>query len=281
MTPRVEGISRVVGIVPAAGYARRLGELGCSKELLPVRPPATPGGEPEPVCHTVLRALARAGIPRAVVVTRRGKEDIAARLGAGDRLGLSLDYVTLGESPSPVHSVAAGLELAPEAVVALGFADVLYDPPDPFTPMLDRLRRGRADVVLGLFPPTSDYVTERVDTAPDGVVVAIDPNPVDADERPTWTLAVWRPSFSRFLVDRVKEADAGAAPGEPERVSEARTSELSVGALIQIAIERGLRVESVQVSETPFLDIGDPERLAEARRRLARGGPPSAEAPSS
>ncbi len=268
MSPRGVG---VVGIVPAAGYARRLKDLERSKELIPVRPPATPGGEPEPVCHTVLRALARAGIPRAIVVIRRGKEDIAVHLADGRRLGLSLDYVTLAESPSPVHSIAAALELAGDAVVALGFADVLYDPPDPFTPMLDHLASGERDVVLGLFPPTTDYATERVDVGEDGAVARIDPRPDEADGRPTWTLAVWRPAFSRLLARSAGATGEKTPEGRsPEYGRAASSNELTVGAVIQAAIDRGMRVEGVRVSETPFLDIGDPKRLEEARRRVAR-----------
>ncbi len=38
-TARVERMARVVGVVPAAGHARRLSDLDSSKELLRVRAP--------------------------------------------------------------------------------------------------------------------------------------------------------------------------------------------------------------------------------------------------
>jgi glucose-1-phosphate thymidylyltransferase len=42
------------------------------------------------------------------------------------------------------------------------------------------------------------------------------------------------------------------------------TRELFVGDVVQAGIKRGLRVEGVPVSDTPFLDIGTPENLARA-----------------
>ena len=41
-----------------------------------------------------------------------------------------------------------------------------------------------------------------------------------------------------------------------------------MGDIFAAAIERGLSVQGEIVSEVPFLDIGTPEALAEAYRRL-------------
>jgi len=43
--------------------------------------------------------------------------------------------------------------------------------------------------------------------------------------------------------------------------------ELFVGDVVQAAIDHGMRVEAVQVSDEPFLDIGTGEDLVRAVRR--------------
>ena len=42
---------------------------------------------------------------------------------------------------------------------------------------------------------------------------------------------------------------------------------MSVGDVVQAAIDHGMRVEAVQVSDEPFLDIGTGEDLVSAVRR--------------
>jgi len=51
-------------------------------------------------------------------------------------------------------------------------------------------------------------------------------------------------------------------------VSDARTGALSVGDVFAAAIDSGLAVQGEIVSDVPFLDIGTPEALEEAYRRL-------------
>lgn len=276
MSPSRSHRRAVVGVLPAAGKATRLAGLEGSKELLPVLPPLDPGGKPRPVCHGVLRALARAGAERAVLVIREEKRDIPAALGGGEEVGLELSYVALVDSPSPAFSVDAAYELVADATVALGFPDVILGVEDPFTPLLARLEEAGEDLVLGLFPPAPGYATDRVEVEADGRVRAVDLAPGPDDPRSTWTLAVWRPRFSRFLHAAVREEarDGGPAAGRrpPRPQAAGQREELFLGRVVQRALTRGLSVGGVRVSDEPFLDVGNPERLREARRRLASGG---------
>lgn len=266
----------VVGVLPAAGKATRLGDLGGSKELLSVLPPLEPGGQPRPICHGVLRALTRAGAERAVVVIREEKRDIPAALGGGEDVGIPLSYVALADSPSPAFSIDAARDLVGDATVALGFPDVILGVEDPFSPLLARLEDAGEDLVLGLFPPAPGHATDRVDVEPDGTVRAVDLGAGPDDPRPTWTLAVWGSRFSEFLHDLVEEAAAQlrASPHEEgsEEAAVPEREELVLGRVVRRALERGLRVGGVQVATAPFLDVGNPERLREARRRLGSGG---------
>ena len=54
-----------------------------------------------------------------------------------------------------------------------------------------------------------------------------------------------------------------------QKASAATSPEISVGQVIQAAIDRELRVEAMQVSNEPYLDIGTPEDLLKAVKRFA------------
>lgn len=270
----------VIGVVPAAGRAERLEWLPCSKELLPLlRPGGRAAGEtesaahandlePGPVCYGVLRALARAGIERAYMTIRSGKWDVPAHLRGGDAVGLALSYLVLEDSPSAAHSIDAAYPFTADAIVAVGFPDVLLRVDDPFRPLLEQWHESEAEVVLGLFPPSPDYRTERVSLGEAGLVTAIDPVPVEEDEqddeRPTWTLAVWGPAFGRYLHEAVVAWDGAAAVAAD--VGGEAPDELVLGDVFRAALTERIAIDGLRVSEEPFVDIGDPDRLMAAMR---------------
>ena len=47
-----------------------------------------------------------------------------------------------------------------------------------------------------------------------------------------------------------------------------QSRELFIGKVIQEAINDGLRVEAIHVSDTPYIDIGTPDDLLRATKRL-------------
>lgn len=132
-----------VGVVPAAGHARRLSALDGSKEMLGV------GGRP--VMDYLVERM-RAAADELVVVTRPEKRDVVAH---ARELGLRV----VEESPATVsESLRLGLDGADDVLV--GFPDTIWEPEDGFVRLLDGL--WGADVVLGVFrseePQRSDVV---------------------------------------------------------------------------------------------------------------------------
>jgi glucose-1-phosphate thymidylyltransferase len=75
----------------------------------------------------------------------------------------------------------------------------------------------------------------------------------------TWGIAVWAPVFTEFLHEHLAPLKGLAAAHD----------ELSVGDVLQAAIDKGLRVKGLQVSDEPYLDIGTPEDLPTAVTRCA------------
>ncbi len=232
-----------VAVIPAAGVGSRLdGAVTDSKEVAHI------GGKPL-IAH-LLDRLARASVTEAVVVLRKGKEDIPAALAEYGEVDLT--YVVIDESPSELHSVIAGVRAAEGRVVALGYPDILFEPTDSYSVLLHRLDDTNADLVIGLFPTDQP---ERVDmVALDGrgrptEVVIKQP---DRGLRYSWSIAAWSPGFSSYLTEF---AAGQRGPLEP-----------SVGDVVQATINDGLVVDAVRFEKGSYLDVGTPGDLAEARR---------------
>ena len=252
----------VVGLVPAAGTASRLGVRSGSKELLRVwRRPGTPTTEAEPVIRCLLAALEAAGAERALIVIRVGKDDIPAALGAASGDGMPLEYVRVSSSPSPPFTLDAAVPLIGDATVVLGLPDILFEPREAAGRVLERLVRTGADLALGLFPHPVIRRADVVELKADGTIGAVDRSGACVPGVLSWALAAWRASFTTFLHDFV----AGIAAEDP------RAGALGLGDVVNAAIAGGLAVTGEVVSDDTFLDVGTPEGLEEARRKQARG----------
>lgn len=237
---------RPIAVIPAAGLGLRLGAQG-SKEIVDV------GGEP--VAAHLLRRLALAGIDQAIVVLRKGKSDVREALSRYDDVDLS--YVVVEESPSELHSVAAGLSFTDGRLVALGYPDILFEPPDSYSALIQCQEATGADLVLGLFPTDRP---ERVDMVelddeqhPIGVVI----KQPDRGLRYSWSIALWTPRFSALLTSFI------AAGPKTE-------TEPSVGDVVRAAIDDDLTIQAVVFEEGSYLDVGTPDDLAKARRIATR-----------
>lgn len=244
---------RITAVIPAAGKATRLAStISGSKEVVDV------GGRP--VISHLLERLATAGVNRVLIALRHGKWDVPATL-VGDFLhGLAPAYMVVEETPSPAHSIAPALRLAIDDVVTLAFPDVLFEPRDALGRMLDRLAEDRADIVLGLFPSSQPERVDMVEIDAEGRLIDIVVKQPDRGLRYCWSLAVWTPTFTRYLLDRLSDEVSGGI------------AEFQIGDVIRRAVTEGMRAASVVFDEGGILDIGTPEDLARAQQILGSIG---------
>jgi len=239
----------LVGLVPAAGRARRLGPLPCSKEVLPIGMRETPQGPAVRVaCDSLFEALSVAGAARAVVVLREEKWDVARHLG-GEAFGVPLAYVCLKDSASLPESLDRAYPFVRGSRVALGFPDVQLEPADALARVAARQDESGADLVLGLFPATRPETTDMVEVDDVGGVVRLEVRPAATALRLCWMVAVWGAAFTEHLHRVVAPATAS-------------TSELQIGAVVAGAVEAGLDVRGIEIASGWYRDIGTPEDLA-------------------
>ena len=253
----------VVGLIPAGGQASRIMPLPCSKELFPVgfvQFDDKADIRPKTACHYVLERMRWAGIQTAFIVLRRGKWDIPAYFGDGSLIDMHLGYLMVEVTSGVPYTLDQAYPFVRNARVALGFGDILFESKDAFARVLARQASTGADVVLGLFPADRPEKVDMVDVDDSGKVRALTIKPQLTNLRYTWGLAVWTPTFSDFLHATAAVSQSNA-PGQPE---------LFVGDVIQAAMNKGLHVDSVQVSDRPYVDIGTADDLARAVRSFGQ-----------
>ncbi len=255
---------QIIGLLPAGGQAKRISPLPLSKELYPVG--FQDFGEkynlrPKVVCHYLLEKMQLAGIDKAYFILRPGKWDIPAYFGDGTMLSMNLGYLIMGLPYGVPFTLDQAYPFVRDAVVALGFPDILFEPKDAFVRVLARLEVSKADVVLGLFPTNQPQKAGMVDFDDTGRVRQIIEKPSQSDLRYMWGIAVWTPAFTQFLHDYLIPLK------RDENLSQ--LPELPIGDVIQAAINKGFNVEAEAFADGTYLDIGTPNDLVRAVQQFA------------
>lgn len=255
-------IREVIGLIPAAGTASRIAPLPCSKELYPVgfRSVDSNGSmRPKVVSHYLLEKMRKADISKAFIILREGKWDIPKYFGDGKMLDMDLAYLMMDLPYGAPYTLDQAYPFVKDAVIALGFPDIMFQPDDAYRQLLFKLSETNADIVIGLFPAGNPIKTDMVELDNDGKVLAIHIKPEETQLIYTWQIAVWTPVFSRYIHDYVSN-----------RKENTVQKELFVGDVIQAAIEDHLMVEYVLFRNDSCLDIGTPEDLLRAIRNTQK-----------
>jgi glucose-1-phosphate thymidylyltransferase len=265
--------SELIGIVPSAGHATRIQPLPCSKELLPIgfQAIAHPvGGQtqrPKVVSHYLLENMSGAGARKAFIILHRGKWDIPAYYGPGSLIDLNLAYVVTDCPYGAPFSVKQAFPFVTDATVLFGFPDIFFEQSDAFSRLLERLDTKKADIVLGLFPASNPSKMDMVDFDDQGKIKAIEIKPSRTHLTYTWILAVWSPVFTEFMSSFLEQVEL-ALQKEIQDGRLPANREYYVGNVIQAALGTGLKIEHVIFESGLYLDIGTPDDLSTAIKRL-------------
>jgi glucose-1-phosphate thymidylyltransferase len=198
-----------------------------------------------------------AGVSKVYLILRKGKWDIPAYFADGSTLGLTLAYLIMGLPFGTPYTLDQAYPFVNRAIVALGFPDILFEPEDAFLRVLDRLALGNAEVVLGLCPAGFPQKMDMVDVLDNGRIEKLVIKPQQTNLRYSWAVAVWAPVFTNFMHEYLDVCQETAA----------QQPEMFVGDVFNAAIQEGLRVEGVVISDKPYLDIGTGDDLLKAVKR--------------
>lgn len=259
----------VIGLFPAGGQATRIAPLPCSKELYPIgfRRVAEDGSfRPKVSCHYLLEKMQMAGITKVYIVLRNGKWDIPAYLGDGKMVEMHLAYLIMRIPFGVPYTLDQAYPFVQNAIVALGFPDILFQTDDAFVQLLHRQMETNADVVLGLFATNQFQKWDMVDIEANGKIRQIVIKPSQTHLRYNWAIAIWTPVFTRFMHEYLDTILKANRPENAEN-NELKRKELCIGEVIQAAIINNLFVEGVIFPDDSCLDIGTPDDLVEAVRK--------------
>lgn len=243
-----------IGLVPAAGLATRLGDLPCSKEVLPldVTDEATSEGG-RVMADCLLDALRYAGISELFFVIREGKWDISSHFGDGKKRGLNIAYLMMGLPYGVPFSLDQAYPFIRKSRVAMGFPDMQFEPRHVFKDLLAYQSGSRADVVLGLMPQENREKWDMVAFDDNRRVTRIEIKQPHSQLAYCWFAAVWAPSFTHFMHDYL----AKQVPMDPV----AELAEVYMGNVIQQAMIERLRVEAVVFESGRVIDLGTPDDM--------------------
>lgn len=238
----------VVGIIPAAGYARRISPLPCSKEIYPIM---NPDGTTSVAASYLLESFRKADIQQAYTIIRKEKWDIPAYFKEGRSVGLNLAYIVCGATEGLPQTINKAYSFIKDKRVAFGFPDILLQPSNIFTSLLYEQENTDADLVLGLFEATDPQKMDMVEFNSEEELKDIIIKPDKTNLTQTWIVAVWTPVFSRFLNECVRDRLS---------VKSRNKEEIHIGDVFRKAIQHGIQT-SYKKFKNPYLDIGTPEAL--------------------
>lgn len=272
--PSSASFPEVVGLIPAAGQAKRLQPFPCSKELFPVGfsqdgQMGTP--RPKVVSQYLLEKFRAAGITKTYMVIREGKWDIPNYFREGEHCGMSLAYLVISGSMGPPDTIDRAYPFVARNRIAFGFPDILFGPADAFSHLIRRQEETGADIVLGLHRIEDTRVWDMVETERDGLVRRIDMKPETTALTFGWDCALWTPTFSEFLHQFLRADDTRRNLQQLTSKAIDPGGDLAVGVILQAALKARLFVQSVKFPNDSYLDIGTPENLVKAVRASHSG----------
>ncbi|MGI9264512.1 MAG: nucleotidyltransferase family protein [Gammaproteobacteria bacterium] len=254
---------QLLGVLPAAGRATRLGPIPCSKEIMPLSINAdsqSPTGLRVSVAiECALEAFRAAGVQQTIVITLPEKNDIGDFLGDGSRWGLDLHYHLVEETASTSATIDCAHHLFREADVALAFPDIQFSPRDAIGKIADARHRIDADLTLALVPSDDGKKVDIVNVDDSGRILSLQIKPGKEHKGWTWVAAAWAPSFTDFFhktLENMLRCNDNSSEGSWEP-----TPEIFVGDIVNKAIRSGMKVHGLVFDEGDALDIGTPDSL--------------------
>ena len=244
--------NNLVGVIPAAGTATRLGKLPFSKELYPL---GIEKGEVMVTSRYVMDSMAEAGASQIHMVIRDGKWDIPAYYGSRFSEGVFIGYHIAEYGYGVPFTVNQAYPFVKDKNVLLGFPDIIFKPADAYSRLVKELNHSAAPIVLGLFPVSNPAKFDMVETDDRGFVERIVIKPEEGDFDHAWIIAAWKPEFSDYLNSFVNKTLATHTKDELNK------TEFHFGHVIIAALNDGMDARGIAFENGSSFDIGTPEDL--------------------
>lgn len=256
-----------IGIVPAAGRARRLAPCVCAKELLPIgETNGASGRRPKAVSEYLLDSMRAARVDRVLVVIAPEKHDIMRFYGSGGSHGVPIAYLCQEEPIGMASAIDIAYPWIGDATVLMGMPDTIVKPAESLAKLRALYEREGADLAVAVAPTDDPARLGPVTFDAAGRVLEILDKPEVPPHNRVWTCACWGASFTEFLHSYLAGRLARRSFSEGGATS---TSEVPLGSIFQAAVEDGMRVRALPFDDGIYIDIGTIDGLRAAHRIIA------------
>lgn len=240
-------MSKIVGIIPAAGIGSRLFPYNGGKELLPVGSQLiTVDGKkeerPKIVSQYVIEAMAEAGVEHIIIVTRPTKHSLMGLHLDGSQYGVHISYI-IQHPISMAHSIDLAYDWVKSSTVVMAMPDTIVLPNNCIKQLLEHHRKDGAELSLGLFPTNKPYKFGMVKTDADANIVCHQDKPTHTDAKTMWGVTAWEPSFTELLHKQTQKIPA------PEK-------EMALGDVFDVMIQQGKICKAYPIAKGKYYDIG-------------------------
>jgi glucose-1-phosphate thymidylyltransferase len=256
---------KIVGLIPAAGQAKRLPQLPCSKEIFPIGMDAEmidgkKQYRPRPIASYLIEKMVFAGAQKVILIISREKTDILRYFGSGESLNTHISYLVQEKPSGMPDALNQARPWLDDATVLFGMPDTIFKPYDAFKQLLSRHQAEEADLTLGLF---STQKPEKFG------MVAFDQQyhmnytidkPKKTNLEYMWGIACWQPAFTQFMGKFLKILPL--------------SREIVLAEIFQSGLEAGLKVSVVPFINGRYIDIGTPDDLLIAISEFSVPNPP-------
>lgn len=258
----MSGHSEVVGLIPAAGLAKRISPLPGSKELFPIGfHEVTANGQslirPKVVSTYLLDSMFNAGAKKVWMVLGKGKWDIMNYYGDGSAFGGHISYLMMEHQWGMPYTLDQASPWLGNETVLLGMPDTIFRPGNAFKQILGKHHESGADVTLGIFPTDQPQRLCPVVLDADDNVVELTDKPAQSDIMNTWGCACWSSKFTRFMHEYLASTSKS-------------TTEVVLASVFQAAMQDGLSFKGTFFEDGEYIDIGTPDELVVTVRNFSQ-----------
>ena len=257
--------NNLIGLIPCAGSATRLGILPFSKELYPIGLDECHEEQSVKVVSSYLiDHMKDAGVKNFHLIIKEGKWDIPTYFNNLKQLNINLCYHVSNVDYGVPFSLNVAYPFIKDKIVCMGFPDILFKSKKVYNQLLTKLS-SNADIsiVLGVMPSNRPEKWDMIEYDSNNKIKRIViKSTTEKSLKYGWFCAVWNSKFSDYLnsyiFDLYKEKSS----------QELKESEIYIGDVIRAAIKNHFNVESVIFEGGTCLDIGTPEDLLLANKFL-------------
>ncbi len=258
--------NNIVGLIPCAGKATRLGVLPFSKELYPLGFDKFKGVQNVNVVSSYLiNHMKDAGVKDFHLIIKEGKWDIPSYFSKLNEPKVNFCYHIANIDYGVPFSLNMAYPFIKDKTVCLGFPDILFKPKKVYNQLLTKLASDtNISLVLGVIPIDKPEKWDMIEyDSKDKIKRIVIKSTTEKSLKYGWFCAVWNSKFSNYLnsyvTDLLKEKSS----------KDLKNSEIYIGDVIRAAIKNNYNIESVIFEEGTCLDIGTPEDLLLAKEFLS------------